>query len=161
MGCIRELTFVALATAGGFVAEASQQSPPVLRAGVDMVTIDVQIAPVKDAKMRELTAVDFVITIAGRRRKTASVSFLHYDQGAVIRTPVAAGANGPSPECAFGFHRREDRQTAHYLVGVDGTEADQAGVKDVRISIVDKTMAVRSYVWRIPAHKGASPRVAR
>jgi hypothetical protein len=133
----------------------------VLRTGVDLVTIDVQVAAVKDAEKRELTAADFDITISGRRRKAASASFMHYDQGTVIRNPAAAGANGPSPECVFGFHRKEDRKTAHYLIGVDRTDADQARVKDVRVRIVDKSLAVLWYVWRSPIHQSASPRVAR
>ncbi len=122
-----------------------------------MVTIDVQVAAVKDAEMSELTAADFDITISGRRRKAASASFMHYDQGTVIRNPAA----GPSRECVFGFHRKEDRKTAHYLIGVDRTDADQAGVKDVRVSIVDKNLAVLWYLWRSPIHKSASPWVAR
>ena len=175
MGCIREsaqrravgeaakliVPFVVVALTGGHLVQAAQQPPPVLRTGVDMVTIDVQVAAVKDAEMRELTAADFVITISGRKRKTASASFMHYDQGTVIRNPAAAGANGPSPECVFGFHRTENRKTAHYLIGVDRTGADQTGVKDVRVSIGDKSLVVQRSAWRSPIHKSAASRVAR
>ena len=95
------VTFVAVATTGGHLVEASPQSPPVPRTGVDLVTIDVQVAAVKDAEVHELTAADFDITISGRRRKAASAIFIHYDQGTVIRSPAAAVADGPSPECVF------------------------------------------------------------
>lgn len=93
-----------------------------LRTGVDMVTIDVQVAAVKNAEMRELTAADFDITISGRRRKAASASFMHYDQGTVIRSPAAA----PSSECVFGFHRKEDRKTAH--CGLQSIRARRRGL---------------------------------
>ena len=139
---------------------ASQQSPPVLRTGVDLVTIDVQVGSVKGATLRELTAADFEVTVSGRRRKAASATFMHYDEGTVVRKSTMLSADRPAPDCVFGFHPTEDRKTAHYVLGIDRTDADQKEVKGVHVSITDKAFAVQFYSWRSPIPRSDSPRVA-
>jgi hypothetical protein len=133
--------------------EASQQLPPVFQAGVDLVMIDVQVTPAKDAPMPELTVADFDVSVSGRKRPTASATFLHYDEGSVTRDAIAPGNLSG---CAFGFHRRTDRTTAHYLVGVEGIAADRKDVKQVRVNMVDKGFVVPQLLWRTPARRGAS-----
>jgi hypothetical protein len=122
-------------------AVAAQQPTPTFHAGVELVTIDVQIAPTKDAPMRGMTAADFEIIISGRQRPAGSVTLLHFDEGKVARR---------SPECVFGFHRKNDPTTAHYLISVERTAADQKEVKQVKVTTVDKGFAVQSYAWRSP-----------
>jgi hypothetical protein len=149
-------TLVGICGAGGHLLIASQQSPPVLRTGVDVVTIDVQVTSKQGATVRELTAADFSIKISGRTRDATSVAFLHYDEGTVTRDSAAQGAGAASPECVFGFHRTQDRRTAHYLIGVARTDADTKAVKEVRVSIADKTVVVQRHVWRSPIRRSAS-----
>ena len=85
------VTAMILATsADGFVAKPQQVSPPPLRGGVDLVTIDVQIAPSREAPMRDFLLSDFDIRIAGRKRPAVSATLLHYDTGAVTRDPPRA-----------------------------------------------------------------------
>jgi hypothetical protein len=150
------VTMVAVAAAGGHLVGASQQVPPMVQGQVDLVTIDVQVSPAKDATMRQLTAADFDIRISGRKRQAASATLLHYDEGTVARNSTAGGTGDSSPECVFGFHRTRDRTTAHYLVGVDRTDADRQEVKDLRINMVDKAFAVQQLVWRSPIHRSTA-----
>ena len=140
---------------------ASQQSPPALRTGVDLVTIDVQVILVKGTTIRELTAADFEVAVDGHRRKTASATFMHYDEGTATPRSTMLSAGRAVPDCVFGFHRTEDRKTAHYVLGVDRTDADQKAVKGVRVSIADKALSVQMYSWRSPIRRNDSLRDAR
>ena len=146
---------MATASHDGRVVMASPQSGPVLRAGVDLVTIDVQVTPAKNAVMPELTAADFDIRISGRARAAASVTLLHFDDGTVTRSPLRTDA-GSSSTCAFGFHRKIDRTTAHYLIGVEQSAADQVEVKQVQVKMTQDGLAVQWIVWRSPIHRTAS-----
>jgi hypothetical protein len=155
--CVLVNTVAATSSDGRLVA-GFQQPPAALRSGINLVTIDVQIAPVKDAPLRDLTAADFDIGIAGRKRLTASATLLHYDEGTVTRDPrIPPSDAGTSPACVFGFHRKTDRPTAHDLVGVERNDADRKEVKQVRVNMVDKAFAVQGYVWRSPVKRSASP----
>jgi hypothetical protein len=137
---------------GGTLLGASLQQPPVLRAGVDLLTIDVQVSPAGSAPMRELTGADFKVRISGRLRPIASAAFLHYDDGPVMRSPPR---NGAPSTCVFGFNRRSDRATAHYVLAVERSAADQAEVKQVQIELLDKTAAIQWVAWRSPVRKAA------
>ena len=147
------LTTLAAATVDGRLAEGRQQPSPVFQAGIDLVMIEVQVIPVKDAPFRELTTADFEISISGRRRPATSASFLHFDKGPVTRNP---GETGSVPDCAFGFHRTKDRATAHYLVGVDRIDADRREVRQVRVKMVDKVFAAPLHMWR-SSFRSANP----
>jgi hypothetical protein len=140
---------VAASQAGDRLVEAQQ--PPSFRAGVDLVTIDVQVTRAKDTPIRELTAADFDISISGRKRPAASAALLHYDEGTVTRDPIATHADpGAPPDCAFGFHRTTNRTTVHYVVGVEASEADRKELQHLQVSMVDKAFVARRYVWRAP-----------
>jgi len=133
------------------LALTAQQSPPVLRASVDLVTIDVQVTPAKDAPLRQLAAADFEIRISGQKRAAASVTFLHRDEGTVSRNPRSSGTPNATPsECVFVFHRKVDRPTAHYVIAVERTDADRREVRDVNVQVTDKAFAVQTYSWRSP-----------
>jgi hypothetical protein len=145
---------VAVATsAGSGAVQAQQQPPPAFRANVDLITIDLQITPAKDAAMRALAPGDFDISISGRKRPARSATLLHYDTGAVTRDAIPPAALGTDPACVFGFRRETDRTTAHYLVGVDAIDADRKEVKHVRAKVIDKAFAVQRYVWRSPIRR--------
>jgi hypothetical protein len=127
-------------------------APPVFQGGVDLIAIEVQITPAQKATglLRVLTPADFEITISGKKRAAATVAFLHNDTGPVHRFPFPADAY--SSACSFGFLRTTDRPTAHYLVAVPATAADQADqkeVKDLRPKVVDKAFAVQQWEWRV------------
>jgi hypothetical protein len=140
-----------LLSSAGPLAVPGQQSPPVLRASVDLVTIDVQVTPAKDAALRQFTAADFDIRISGLKRRPSSATFLHHDEGTVTRDPGLSSPQTARPAaCVFGFHRKVDRPTAHYVLAVDRSEADKREVKDVKVQVVDKAFAVRTYQWRSP-----------
>jgi len=132
----------------------SLQAPPVLRAGVELVIIDVQVVPARGATLPELTASDFEISIAGRKRPAASVTRLHDDAGTIVRDSGVQGSS--TSDCVFGFRRSTDRTTAHYLVGVERIDSDRKEVKDVRVKLVGKTVAVQQYIWRSPVSRRVS-----
>lgn len=139
-------------SAGGSVVEA-RQNPPPFRTGVDLITIDVQITPSRSATIRDFVPSDFEITISGRKRPAVSATRLHDDTGTVAREPPRAHT---APECVFGFHRKTDRTTVHYLVGVEASEADRKEVKQVGTKMVDAAFAVQWIVWRSPIRRLAS-----
>ena len=149
--CAFLTTLAAASPAGGHLVEAQQ--PPAFRAGVDLVTIDVQITPAKDAPIRELTAADFEISISGQKRPAASATRLHFDDGTVTRDPIASAL----PDCAFGFHRTTNRTTVHYVVGVEASDADRKDLDHLRVSMIDKAFVAQRYVWRSPVPRSAWP----
>ena len=139
------LVTAALLDPAGHQSRAAPQSPPVLRSSVDLVTIDVQLRAAKDAPLRQFAAADFEIRISGKIRPAASVTFLHFDEG---KAPAAVS------ECVFNFQRKTDRQTAHYVIGIERTEADRREVRDVKVQTVDKGIKVETYMWRSPVRSG-------
>jgi len=132
--------------ARGQAADGHQQSPAPLRAEVDLLTFDVQVAPRKDAPLRNFTAADFDLRIAGHPRTVVSATFLHLDEGPKARSPFDHRDAG----CVFGFRRQEERPTAHYLVAVEPTTADRAGVKNPETKLLDKAFAVHWVGYRTP-----------
>jgi hypothetical protein len=113
----------------------------------------VQVAPAKDEPIRGLAAADFDVRVGGRSRPVSSVTLLHYDMGTVTRGIISARARADKrslADCVFGFHRRTERTSAHYLVGVEAIEADRKGVARIRINMVDKAFAVQWVSWRLP-----------
>jgi hypothetical protein len=137
---------------GGPPRSPAQQQPPVLRGEVHLLTIEVQVTGAKDAPMREFVTSDFEVTISGRQRPVVSVTLLHHDEGTVVRDLLRV-AN--SQACFFGFHRKVDKVSAHYLVAVERSGADQIEVKQVRMKMADKAFAVQQWGWRSPIRKGA------
>jgi hypothetical protein len=144
--------YVALALLGGLTAVASsaamQADQTTFRAGVVLLTIDVQITPSKDAPLRELPLTDFAVTVSGRNRPVASVAFLHLDEESVLSNPPRPGPAGVG-ECVFGFHRKLDRPTAHYRLAIQPVEADR-GAREVKLKIADPAFAAQWLVWRLP-----------
>jgi hypothetical protein len=132
-----------------------QQPPTIFRGGVDLVTIDVQITPANEATgpMRALTPGDFELTISGKKRAATTITLLHDDAGPVLH-PFPLPTPGASPACGFGFFRKIDRPTAHYLVAVQATAADRQQVKDVKLKVIDKAFSVQQYAWRSPIRRG-------
>jgi VWFA-related protein len=71
-----------------------QQTPPVFRAGVDLVSVDVQVITDDGDPIVDLTAADFEVAIDGRPRRVASAELVRYAApdpaarpAAPIRTP--------------------------------------------------------------------------
>jgi hypothetical protein len=146
---------VATAAPAGVVVGQSVQEPPSFRAGTELVTVDVQIAATQRATIRDLVPADFVVEVGGRKRDRVSATRLHFDEGGVVKDPARASGSGPA--CVFGFHRAKDLRTVHYLIGVDRTEADRTEVKQVRVVLLDKALAVMSVVWRSPIRGAGRP----
>lgn len=113
-----------------------------------LLTIDVQITPSKDAPLRELAPANFQVAISGRNRPVTSAVLLHLDEASVRSNPPRAGQVS-NAECIFGFHRRIDRPTAHYVLGIQPTESDR-GAKEVKVKTVDPAFATEWLVWRMP-----------
>jgi hypothetical protein len=142
---------IAVATAAAHVPQGvSQQAPPNFRGAVELLEIDAQVTPAKNAPLRTLAPKDFEVSIQGRSRAVVEATFLHYDDRAPLRSPPP---NIATDACVFGFHRRVDRVTAHYLVVVDRSSADRMEVKDVRVKPVDKAFTILSFAWRSPVRK--------
>jgi hypothetical protein len=127
------------------IARADQAT---FRAGVTLLTIDVQVTPSKDRPLRELTLTDFQVTVSGRSRPVASAAFLHFDEESVLSNPPRRG-QASSDDCVFGFHRKLDRSTAHYRLAIQPVEADR-GAKEVKVKVADPAFAAEWLVWRLP-----------
>jgi hypothetical protein len=145
----------AFALLGALTAVASPQAtPPALadqetfRTAVVLLTIDVQVTPSKDAPLRELTLADFQVTVSGRSRPVASAAFLHLDEESVVSNPPRPGQASGS-DCVFEFHRKLDRPTAHYRLGIQPVETDR-GAREVKVNITDPAFATQWLVWRLP-----------
>ena len=86
------LMTASLLSAVGDASGTGQQSPPVLRSSVDLVTIDVQVTAAKDAPLRQFAATaDVYVEIAG---------------------PTAGFTDASAPAPAF---RPLDRLIAHFF----------------------------------------------
>lgn len=149
------VTLAAATTVAGVGAvqpshQRSQQKPPPLRAQVDLLAIDVQVAPGENRPFRSFAAADFAVRISGRDRPVVSLTFLHLDDGPVARTSLGHS----DPDCVFGFRRKTDRPTAHYVVAVERIGADRTEVKRVEVELVDKAFAVQWVVYRTPIRRG-------
>ena len=149
------MTIALITSGGGPVADALQVQPQKFQAGVDLITIDVQISPASDAPLRDFSVSDFDIRISGRKRPAVSATRLHYDEGKVSRNAPRPGS-GTSSACVFGFFRATNRTTAHYTIGVESIDADRREVKDVVVKVADKLFAAERYVWRSPIRRTAA-----
>ncbi|MEZ5316613.1 MAG: hypothetical protein R2752_04365 [Vicinamibacterales bacterium] len=139
------------------VATPGPQDPAPLRAGVDLVTIDVQIVPatgVADVALPDPRPEDFVVKVNGESRPVVSAVRLHDDEGSVMRRPgPAVPDREDAPGCVFGFHRTTDRRTRHYVIGIARTDADRRRVPQVRVSASNGTFTVAWYLWRSPIRR--------
>ena len=127
----------------------SQSAPPSFRAPVELVTIDLQIVPAKDATLREFLPKDFTVRVSGRDRTAVSATRMHEDTGAVTRDVPRT----PPPECVFDFRRQVDRPTVHYVLAFDLTEPDRKEISRVAVHLTDKAFSIQRYVWRSPIRK--------
>jgi hypothetical protein len=125
------------------------QDQETFRAGIVLLTIDVQITASKDARLRELSATDFQVAISGRKRPVTSAALLHLDEASVMSNPLRAG-QASNTGCIFGFHRRIDRPTAHYVLGIQPTDRDRGAKPEVKVKTVDPAFATEWLVWRMP-----------
>jgi hypothetical protein len=134
-------------------ADAAQQASPKLRAGVDLLTISVQITPTRKGPMpRLLTPADFVVKVRGQQRAIVSATLWHYDTGTVLRHPLDALRQG-TPACGFGFHRKVDRTTAHYLLALERIDDDRKPFTKVQVTVIDKAFEVQRVAFKSPIRK--------
>jgi VWFA-related protein len=75
---------------------ARQQSPPVFRTGVDILTLDASVLDARGTPVSDLQAADFTVTIGGRPRKVVSARFYGAVPEADRGRTSAAGAAIPS-----------------------------------------------------------------
>ena len=129
------------------VARASR-AQETFRTGVVLLTIDVQITPAKDAPLRELAAEDFEVVVFGRRRPVTSAARLHLDEASVVASPPRPGPDSDAG-CIFGFHRKTDRPTAHYRLGIQPADTDRSA-RAVTVKTTDSAFATQWLVWRLP-----------
>lgn len=66
------------ATHGQLVPAAQQQSPPVFRGGVDLVTVDVTVVDKNGRPVKGLTADDFTVRLEGQVRPVRALDFLEF-----------------------------------------------------------------------------------
>lgn len=80
------------------LAEAAQQPPqqPVIRGGVELVLVDVQVTSKDGTPALGLKADQFEVTIDGNKRPVASLDFVQFAprEGAAPAAPAAAGSAG-------------------------------------------------------------------
>ena len=120
-----------------------------VRAGADLVTIDLQIVPARGTSVPVLTADLFDVRIAGQKRTVVSAVFVHYDEGAVVRPSSAQGIDPAAlAACVFRHLRTTDAVHAHYRLAIETREADRKNVSKVRVKVSDKTVSLRGWAWR-------------
>jgi hypothetical protein len=137
----------------------SAQGSPAFRAGVDLLTFDVQVVAAAGTFGPPLKASQFEVKIAGRGRTIVMIEFLHADEGQITR-----GNSLPSVDqatravCVFGFDRVSNRAHGHYLVSVESIARDKHRVEHPRIKSLDRSVSVRRFAWRSRmAPAGAAP----
>jgi hypothetical protein len=125
----------------------AQELPPAFRTAVNLVTLDVQVAASQSRPMPGLTAEQFDVSIAGRKRRVVRAELLHADEGAINRGLAHPDA-ATRAACVFGFERSSKGANAHYLLGVEPSDTDRSGIKHPKVTVTDKTVAVRQWAWR-------------
>ena len=131
-------------TSAGQAGQQSQSTPPSFHASSELLTIDVQIAPARNAPLRQFLPKEFSVRVSGHDRTAVSATRMHDDTGPVTReVPRSA-----SPECPFDFRRTVDRPTVHYVLAFDLTESDRKRISRVAVRIADKMFTVQRYGWR-------------
>ena len=68
-----------LLLAGGPIVSAQQarpNQPPSFRAGVEVVSVDVGVVDKQGQPLRDLTASDFVVTVAGQPRHVVTAEYV-------------------------------------------------------------------------------------
>lgn len=132
---------------------ASQDPAPVFRAGADLVTVDVQVVPVRGTSVPVLAADLFDVRIEGQKRTVVSAVFVHYDEGAIVR-PSAQGMDlAPLTACVFRHLRTSDAVHAHYRLAIETRDEDREKVSKVRLKVSDRTVRLRAWIWRSGAGK--------
>jgi VWFA-related protein len=66
------------------------QKPPAFKSGVDVVAVDVNVVDKNGQPVAGLAAEQFELTVDGKPRRVASVTFLNYASGAEATQPLAA-----------------------------------------------------------------------
>ena len=90
----RMLAVTAFVACGGLLLsaqQASQDQPPTFRSGVEAVSVDVSVLDRQGLPLRDLTAADFNVTVAGKPRRVVSVEFIDM---AAARKTTSAPADG-------------------------------------------------------------------
>lgn len=82
---------------------APQQSPPVFRSGVDLLTVQASVMDKDSRPIRDLKASDFTVTVSGQPRKVVFARFNGTDAtGVYAPSPSGAAATGPSVPAVSG-----------------------------------------------------------
>jgi len=115
---------VIVAMAGLGAALAAQEGQPVFRAGIDLIPVDVQIVGKDGNPILGLDAAQFEVTVAGKKRRVVSASFVDY-RATVSSTPSSTSSSvkpliAESPTTQPGAPRI-------FVLAVDATTLD-AGV---------------------------------
>jgi VWFA-related protein len=90
---------------------AAQDRPPVIRSGVDLVMVDVQVVDGKGAPVADLKPTDFEVTIGGRRRAVVSAELVRYN--------TAAGSLETKRPDALPAAQPVDAPRRMYVIAVD------------------------------------------
>jgi hypothetical protein len=91
----------------------------------------------------------FDVSIAGHKRRVVLAEFVHTDEGPINRSPIPARRDAASlAACVFGFERSAKGANAHYLLGVEPSDTDKSGIKQPKVKVNDKALAVRRWAWR-------------
>jgi VWFA-related protein len=138
------LASVALAAA---VVAAAPQDPagqsqvtPRFRAGIDVISVDVQVVDSEGHPAPGLTAEDFEVTIGGRRRRVVSADFIGGPPSArEATTPETPEAVSSSLSAAAGAEApRGDGAARHiYVLAIDTSSFDQATARPVILAASD------------------------
>ena len=93
---MRPLVAVVIA-ALGFALPQAQQTPPVFRGGVDLVTVDVAVVDKAGSPVLGLTPADFTVVAGKRPRRIVSVDYIAAKGRPAATTTAEATTPTPAP----------------------------------------------------------------
>ena len=103
---------LAVALTGASVAVVAQ-NPPQFKAGVELVSVDVQVVDKDGKPIAGIKPEDFEVTIDGRKRTVVSAQLIQYQSAAQVAAAPAAPAGDAAPPATGTPQRRT------YVIGVD------------------------------------------
>lgn len=97
---MRQLLVVTLAAWAGVALPAQQSQPPVFRAAVDSVVLEVQVVDRDGLPIRGLTAEAFTVSLDRRERPVQSATWFDYTDGTGAPSPVRPLMSSPGTSAA-------------------------------------------------------------
>ncbi len=144
---VRALALAALAMSGTVAATsgapqtpaAQSDGPPRFRAGVDVISLDVQVVDSDGHPVTTLTPDDFEVTIGGRRRRVVSVDFIDVrptgERVASVVSPAISSSTTTVAGAAVPGTTPAARRV--YVLAIDTASFDESTARPVLVAATD------------------------